>query len=378
MKHINQVLSLGAVLLLAPLTATFAQSTWQTVDDLQYTLGKGTSPYGVAATPDGALFVSGAAYDAANLQHGFVNRSLDGGATWDLVFDLPGVPGGSASSCWAVAAAPSGTLWATSCRNSTDWLTHWSADGGTTWVLSDFFRGNGRNAVPFCTAVDPAGRVFVGGLVWDAQGKQHFFVRRSSDNGATWKTVDDLAGSISRTDGIAATPAAVVSAGRLSNTWLVRRSINGGNTWTTTDTMPQASFAYGAAADANGNFYVVGPATLTANRVTKTHWLTRKSTDSGSTWRTVDDLVAGIPQAVTVDAFGRVFVAGAVGNLWTVRGSADGGLTWTTTDTFTLTPTGTSTARGVSADASGNVFVTGYAANADGINHGIVRKLATP
>jgi len=375
------LLSFTGALLLAPLTPTLAQSTWQTVDDFQYAPGKGTSPCGVTATPAGAIFVSGAAYDAGNLQRGFVNRSLDGGATWDLVFDLPGA---SSASCWAVAAAPSGTLWATSSLNSTNWLTHSSTDGGAAWVLSDSYRGNGRNAVPFCTTVDPAGRIFVGGFVWDAQGKQHFFVRRSMDNGATWKTVDDLAGSISRVEGIAATPTAVVAAGRLSNVWLVRRSTDGGNTWTSTDTFRLSSgapsYAYGVATDANGNFYVTGQAVSTVNKVSQAHWITRKSADNGSTWRTVDDFVSagGWPRGVTVDAFGRVFVTGAVGNLWTVRGSADGGATWTTTDNFNLTPTGTSTARAVDADASGNVFVTGYAAAADGTSHGIVRKLATP
>ena len=39
MKKPSQFLSLGAALLLAPLTPTFAQSTWATVDDFQQVAG---------------------------------------------------------------------------------------------------------------------------------------------------------------------------------------------------------------------------------------------------------------------------------------------------------------------------------------------------
>ena len=46
--------------------STFAQSTWETVDDFQYVPGKSTSPFGITATPDGAVFVSGAGNAAAN------------------------------------------------------------------------------------------------------------------------------------------------------------------------------------------------------------------------------------------------------------------------------------------------------------------------
>ena len=367
-------------------TATFAQSTWETVDDFQYAPGKGASPFGITATPDGAIFVSGAANDAANHQHGFINRSLDGGDTWDLVFDLPGA---SAANSFAVAAAPSGTLWATSKANAINaktkawygtWLTYRSTDGGATWVLSDSFRGAGQEAAPFCAAVDAAGRIFVGGQVSDAQNRLHFTIRRSTDNGATWKTVDDLySAPMSAAWGIATTPTAVVAAGRLGNRRIVRRSTNGGTTWTTVDSnLPSLGFAYGVAADAGGNLYTVGFATITVNKVSQTHWITRQSVNDGTTWSTVDDYYPGataIARGVGVDAFGRVLVTGTSAAGWTVRGSTDGGATWTTTDTFRLTPTGSANAVGVAGDPSGNVFVAGSAVGADGVGHDVVRKL---
>ncbi len=385
----SHLLTLGGALLLSPLTPTLAQSTWETVDDFQYAPGKSASPFGITATPDGAIFVSGAGNDAANLQHGFVNRSLDGGATWDLVLDLPG---NTSANCFAVAAAPSGTLWATSKTNAINvktkawygtWLTHRSTDGGATWVLSDSFRGAGQEAAPFCTTVDAAGRIFVGGQVSDAQNRLHFTIRRSTDEGVTWKTVDDLnSAPISAAWGITTTPTAVVAAGRLGNNWVVRRSTDGGNTWTTVDgNLPGIGFAYGVTADAGGNLYAVGFASIVVNKVSQSHWITRRSVNDGTTWTTVDDYYPGataIARGVGVDVFGRAFVTGSSAAGWTVRGSTDGGTTWSTTDIFKLTPTGSANAVGVASDPSGNVFAAGAVVGADAVGHGVVRKLATP
>ena len=370
-------------------TTTFAQSTWETVDDFQYAPGKGASPFRITVAPDSAIFVSGAALDAANHQHGFINRSLDGGDTWDLVFDLPGV---SSANCFAVSVAPSGRLWATSKADAINvktgawygtWLTHHSTDGGATWVLSDSFRGAGQDAVPFCSTVDAAGRIFVGGQVSDAQNRLHFTVRRSTDNGATWKTVDDLfSAPISAAWGLTTTPTAVVAAGRIGNRWIVRRSTDGGSTWATVDNgLPDIGFAFGVAADAGGNLYAAGFTTITVNRVSQTHWITRRSVNGGTTWNTVDDYYPGataMPRGVGVDAFGRVFVTGSSAAGWTVRGSTDGGATWTTTDTFRLTPAGSANAVGVAGDPSANLFVAGAVVGADGVGHDVVRKLAMP
>jgi hypothetical protein len=384
-------LSLAAASFLTP--STFAQSTWQTVDDFQYAPGQSAGPFSITATPDGAIFVSGAAVDAANHQHGFVNRSLDGGDTWDLVFDLPGV---SSANCFAVAAAPSGTLWATSKANAINgrtgawygtWLAHRSTDGGATWILSDSFRGAGQEAAPFCTAVDAAGRVFVGGLISDAQGKQHFLTRRSLDGGTTWTTVDDVVGTTTCSVwDLTATPAGVFAAGRISTTWTVRRSTDGGSTWTTVDKYGAGnSYAYGIDSDVNGNVYVTGGAGITVNKINKTHWITRKSADGGTTWRVVDDVASGSfnnGRAATVDAYGRVFVAGQVvignTNHWITRGSTDGGATWVITDDYAPSATGAVLPRGATSDAVGNVFIGGQANGTDGVQHAIVRKLAAP
>ena len=174
-------------------------------------------------------------------------------------------------------------------------------------------------ANPNAVVEDPAGRVFVAGYMGDSKNADHFFTRRSLDGGTTWKTVDDQApGGLNQALSLAATPAGVFAAGWLRNVWTVRRSTDGGTTWKTVDSFLAApagyySHARGIAADASGNLYVTGQSQFLANKVTTTHWITRKSSDGGTTWRTVDDALIGtnpFGYAVTVDAFGRVFATG--------------------------------------------------------------------
>src|ERR1043165_974004 len=75
-------------------------------------------------------------------------------------------------------------------------IVRYSADGGSNWITRDDFvypsanyyweTNNSFNAV----LVDPQGSVFVGG-----GGGGHWLVRRSTDHGVTWETVDDYYGS---------------------------------------------------------------------------------------------------------------------------------------------------------------------------------------
>ncbi len=383
MKQLNHLL-LGAALLLAPLTSTFAQSTWQTVDDFQLAPSQGAAIAGMAATEAGVVFSACMGSDAAGFPHGFIRRSLDGGQTWLDVLDLPGT---SSANCFGPTVTPSGLVFATGDINATNWVTARSSDGGTTWSIVDSWVATGRYASPLSVVGDAAGRVFVGGDVWDAQGKQHFLTRRSLDGGTTWTTVDDLAGTISGVSGMTAIPAGVFAAGRLSNVWIVRRSTDGGNTWTTVDKYAanNLSGANGMSADASGSLYVTGAAVITVNKVTKNHWITRKSANGGATWATVDDVASGSlngGRAVTVDAYGRVFAAGQIANgntsLWVTRASTDGGITWLTSDDYAQSASGPQLARGAASDAVGNVFIGGEATGPDGIPHAIVRKLAAP
>ncbi len=378
-----QFLSLGAALLLAPLTPILAQSTWQTVDD--YTAGQSGIVKGLAAVDNGVVFSAGSGTDLAGIPHAFVRRTLDGGQTWLPVLDLPG--NGTATSLAVTVGQRSGLVFATAMLRSmkniqwNDWVVLRSADAGTTWSPVDVLTAPNFFAYPNAVVEDSAGRVFVGGRFGDTQGRQHFLTRRSLDGGTTWATVDDLAGGFNWATGMAATPTAVFAVGRIANVWSVRRSMDGGSTWTTVDQFQpaaaQLSHASQIAADVSGNLYVAGWAQFVVNKAVQAHWVTRKSTNGGLNWTTVDNyLPPATPavNAVTVDAFGRVFVTGgySIGGVshWITRGSTNGGVNWVLTDDVA----GAVAAAAAASDAAGNVF-TGGAVSPAGVNHATVRKL---
>src|SRR5207253_10704396 len=105
------------------------------------------------------------------------------------------------------------------------------------------------------------------------QTKWVWLVRRSTDGGATWSNVDTFQLSSSESSvamGIGATAsgifvvgsASAVNKGVTSSHWIVRKSTDGGNSWTTVDDYQLApdsgSQARCIAKDANGNLFVAG------------------------------------------------------------------------------------------------------------------------
>ncbi|MCX6925833.1 MAG: sialidase family protein [Verrucomicrobia bacterium] len=395
MNKSSHLLTLGAALLLAPLTSAFAQSAWTNVDE--FTVGASGVSLGLAAVENGVVFSAGSGNDLAGIPHAFVRRTLDTGQTWQTVCDLSG--NGTALS-WAVTVGQySGLVFATATiRNAqnnarNDWVTLRSADGGTTWSMVDVLTSPTFKCNPYAVVEDAAGRVFVGGYFSDTANRDHYLVRRSLNGGTTWATVDDVVGPYALGDfatGMAVTPAGVFSIGRIASVWTVRRSTDAGKTWKTVDTYQSVagrtylSYSQGIAADANGNLYVTGQAQFPPNNTAQSRWITRKSADGGATWRTVDDVLIGTNpygKAATVDAFGRVFVAGyyaTVGgstttNHWVTRVSSDGGVTWATSEDYI-----NGIVFAAASDGVGNVFVGGKVRGPISNPSAGVRKLAAP
>src|SRR5262245_15570310 len=211
----------------------------------------------LAADSAGNLYVSGVAQDDGSTNglggpaHWFVQRSTDGGATWDLVDDF--VPGG-------------------------DW----------------WWRENTS------LVVDAAGNVFFGMAANNGISSENtYWTIRRGIGGATFTTVDSLAYPnddgpqeiyVHPTAGVFAvgydhvTTVTTVNKKRItssSSAWIVRRSLDGGTTWQTVNTYQLTSGRYasaaGISADASGNLYVVGSSTAGSYR----HWIVRKSADGG-------------------------------------------------------------------------------------------------
>lgn len=136
----------------------------------------------------------------------------------------------------------------------------------------------------------------------------------------TWNTVDDFlpAGATgSRANAIASGSKGIFAAGKLDtttlgNVWITRRSTNLGDSWQTVDQLTNRSMARAVAVNAKtGTIYVAG----TEDRSGRSYWTVRKSVDNGASWRTVDsylDSSDGVmePNSVAVDGNGIVYVAG--------------------------------------------------------------------
>jgi hypothetical protein len=154
-----------------------------------------------------------------------------------------------------------------------------------------------------------------------------WIVRRSLDQGATWGTVDAYqldSTSDANAYGIGADASGniyvVGYGGQKSGSssilhWIVRKSSNGGSSWSTVDnfiTSSRQAIARGFEVDSSGNLFVIG------NRVDSSnigHWVVRKNPGGVGTWATVDDFqyVSGQPaagHALVGDGSGNMFGAG--------------------------------------------------------------------
>ena len=133
----------------------------------------------------------------------------------------------------------------------------------------------------------------------------------------------------------------IVIHNKASRAWVVRRSTDGGATWQTVETFQLSSGktaeASGIGTDALGNLYVVGYAWTPSGSLNAVHWMVRKSTNGGTSFSTVDDFgTTSSAQRFVATPSGDLYVAGftstATGNHWIVRKNPGGTGTWSTID----------------------------------------------
>jgi hypothetical protein len=354
------------------------------------------SSEGIGTTPNGRLIfnVGSAALEMEGNRVAVVRGSADQGAHW-AILDAYSEPGWPSATYYAFAADASGGLYAGGClfnpeRLEMAWIVRESHDGGATWVTSDAFQDRaGARANCADIKVAPAGDVYAAGI-----SDQNWIVRRKDCGAPNFVTVDSLpmaTGRGYRTDTARAiafhSTAGVFVVGGMP--WTVRRSADGGRTWKTADSFQngswRASSAEDIAADSSGTIYVAGFAQY-FNRITGTsYWMVRRSTDGGLTWKTVDLFAYGngaYAQGLAIDALGRIIVCGYAqtdqGDHWLVRRGtpgAKGAISWATSDDFQLVDGQSAQARDMAKDAQGNLFVTGQAVDAAGVDHWLVRRL---
>lgn len=303
-------------------------ATWSVVDDFEYVANSNTVVAGMTSDGLNNLYLVGSASNAG-VNHMFVRKSGDHGLTWSTVDDFVYV-GGLGNDYSGVVADNFGNVFAVGTGQTTSGLYRLlirkSSDQGKTWAtVDDYAYGMGANSGSAIT-VDLKGNIYAFGEGAGVNGLSTWFTRKSSDHGATWATVDDYVypGSVSATPYGAGVDLAgnVYSVGGTRDSagvqhYLVRKSSDGGATWSTVDDVtygvsPTVTPAYGFAADSIGGIYTVGEARDTTTNAL--HWITRKSTDGGATWKTIDDFVYGsgyaLGSAIGFDNVGNLFMVG--------------------------------------------------------------------
>jgi hypothetical protein len=127
------------------------------------------------------------------------------------------------------------------------------------------------------------GNIYVVGAI-----RNHWIVRKSSNGGTSWATVDDFLGCVSVT--------------------------NSTQPFKTSTQCGIYAVANGFAADSHGNLFVAGWVEKSAT-YGGYQWIVRESLGGAGAWQTVDtfQFVPGnnaFAQAIAVDALGNVYVGG--------------------------------------------------------------------
>jgi hypothetical protein len=267
----------------------------------------------------------------------YVRRSTDGGATWTTVAEFAVAPVWSSADDVAIAADAQGDVYlaGTDYYSGPLWTVR-KGIGGTSFSTVDAL----PNSYPKDIFVHPTAGIFVVGQTKvpnKSQTSWAWLVRRSTNGGATWSNVDTFQRSSSQPSiamGVGADAFGnlyVVGSGNVAykggsyGHWIVRKSTNGGNSWTTVDDYQVAADDPAQArcftADANGNLFVAG--SRGAWGAYPNHWIVRKSAGGTGPWTTVDDFQYGgsrnEPNAIAADALGNVFVGGFGDSHWLIK-----------------------------------------------------------
>jgi hypothetical protein len=306
---------------------------WVLVDEA-ITGGNGTGYNAFLADPStpARLYAGGriGPYDTASW---IIRQSDDGGQTWTTT-DL--FAPGPNSLCSELAVDEHGHVYAAGQygESSSTGVVRKSTDFGASWQTIDTFPGIARAA-----AYHPVTKtLFVGGINNSGgSGKNiipQWSIRRSADGGLTWTTVGGFAPKGTKAAMIQSVhahgAATIYAAGyiRVSEGnkspwyWLVRRSTDNGQTWSTIDMFAEDSKnwkAQSVAVDFAGTEFVIG----TDNQ----NWLVKKRSIDASAWEVSDLFAAGeAARSIVVDASGNLLTTGFARRTddgrphWVIRG----------------------------------------------------------
>ncbi|MGZ3688060.1 MAG: hypothetical protein ACXVBW_07160 [Bdellovibrionota bacterium] len=375
-------------------------SSWTTVSDYVYAFGKNSTAQRITTDSRGTVYAGIEAVDSTGRQHAVLRSSSDQGGTWKDLADyrylttqdtnLRGLTVDSSGRLFMGGFSSDGT--------ALRWLTLRSADAGASVALQpggeDFQLIANLDSQVSMITTDRNGNLFAVGLAKSAASTQDGLIRKSTDGGATWTTVDDLICSSGKStfdrgvtadftgtyyvagscDEGAGQHEFVRLLGAAPGSYIDNYQLASGKTTTIND---------GLYIDSVGNFFVPGTATDSGN---VQHWFVRKGTSTPGSFSTVDDFQLSSGQSALANTIGSDIQGALVVTGWgadssgahhlITRRSLDRGSTWTTSDDYQYATGQLSRAVGLARDRTGNLYVSGAGTDSNGAIHAIVRKLA--
>jgi uncharacterized delta-60 repeat protein len=274
----------------------------------------------VAVDAAGNVYVTGSSMSSGNYyDYATVKYGPDGSEQWVRRYDGPG---NSADWAHAIAVDRAGDVYVTGQSDGSgsngDYATiKYGADGSEQWVRRYNGPGNGGDSAE-AIAVDADGDVYViGGSEGSGSSYDYATIKYGADGSEQW----------------------------------VRRYNGPGN---------GVDFAYAVAVDAVGNAYVSGLSYASGNDYD--YATVKYGPDGSEQWvRRYGGNGHDIAYAIGVDAVGNVYVTGISGSsedYATIKYGADGSEQWVRR--YNGPGNGTDHAEGVAVDADGDVYVTGW------------------
>jgi hypothetical protein len=375
---------------------------WKTCDTFQLAESFPASAQGIIHNPaSGELIVAGSGGTDLN-RCGVIRRGTSAQG-WDMIFSDSVVDSADATFQACAVDKLRGYLYIGGhyvIAQELSWFIMQSRNGGQDWEIIDSFTTARGVARCGSIAVDSRGNVYAAGYV--AHGSTLSWITRKGSfdpsSGWRWNTVDEIGrngGNWNESSGICMNQAddvfvsGYIGSSDNQQVWSVRRSTEKGRTWNTVDSLPVPvgnSRATAIAADAAGAIYAAGLVVNCSYVPARQYWIVRKSVDRGETWSIVDtfrsDLDCVLPAAIGFDGSGGVFVGGSVESLnqeqWIVRHGRPvrGKLVWATSDCWQMAPGLDAAVKAIATGPGGYIYASGFAESPEKRRFWVTRRLS--
>jgi hypothetical protein len=340
-----------------------SQDSWATVDYVDIP-GVTFESMAIATAPPAKVFVVYQEIQDSTYTR-VVRKSTDSGSTWEVAGRAP------AQQLWmkqgALLINSAGHLFilseaggSVSPPNAYRWVVQRSVDEGASWqVIDDWQHTPGLYSQAMAIAIDDADNLYVSGHGKRAEDEDGatWFVRRSSDGGQTWQLVDEWRGfagvdagyprwAVSTPNGVFVLGSAYAGGDQYSR--YLRRSTDRGGTWETIAEFPIWSGVTeieeqvsDLRADAAGHLYALCWQFVKDGSAPSRLYF-RRSTDGGVNWETFPHLPydVGTDWRLEVGLNGRLIASGPLRSElgwepgWPMLTSDDGGVSWTKSNDF--------------------------------------------